>query len=76
VAKEASFMLTVSKLLRDEIVWNKELVVIEVDNVRSEMKRLEFHYDAIDNDYEVSWIEALYDEKSKTIYLLIHCVKN
>ncbi len=65
--------LTVSDLLYKEIIWNKEQVKIEKDEIISEMKRLEFHYEAIDNDYIISWIEPMYCEETKTPYLIIHC---
>jgi hypothetical protein len=41
----------------------------------TEIKRLEFHYEAIDNCYKVSWLEPMYDEENKQPYLLIHCEK-
>jgi hypothetical protein len=63
-------VITFDDLLRDELVWNKEpvMVVLEDDegnNHYSEIKRLEFHYEAIDYCYKILWIEPMYDEVNK-----------
>jgi len=69
--------LTISYLLyKEEIIWNKEMIKIEKDENISEMKRLEFHYEAIENDYIVTWIEPMYCEESKVPYLTLHCEDN
>jgi hypothetical protein len=69
--------ITVTQLLREELIWNKELVQIWFEdddgNIdRSEIKRLEFQYDAIDNEWLVSWIEP-YVNFGRYPYLIIHC---
>jgi hypothetical protein len=73
-------IITVEELLRDEWVWNKELVMIRTEDEEgngeySEIKRLEFQYEALDNCYKVEWIEPMYDHENKKPYLLIHCEK-
>lgn len=65
--------LTIPDLLHNEIIWNKEQVVIIYNDEKSEMKRLEFHYDAIDNSYRVVEIEPNYDKVTQTAYLVITC---
>lgn len=65
--------LTLTKLLYGEFIWNKEQVVIELDEQCSEMKRLEFHYDALDKDYRVTSIEPKYCEETHTPYLHLTC---
>lgn len=65
--------LTITHLLYKEIIWNKEKVVIERNGTKSEMKRLEFQYEAIDKDYIIHWIEPMYDKETDTPFLLIHC---
>lgn len=69
------YMITISDLLYHEIVWNKELVVVEIDEIKSTIKRLEFHYDAIENNYKVNYLEPMYDKNSKKPYLILHCEK-
>lgn len=68
-----SVELTISKLLYGEIIWNKEMVVINHNGKKSEMKRLEFQYDAIDNDYKVLSIEPQYCKETDTAFLIIDC---
>lgn len=70
--------LTVADLLYKGLIWNKEKVQIKLELEdgtfsESEIKRLEFQYDAIDNDYIVSFIEPEYDEVDNIAYLIINC---
>lgn len=64
--------ITVSALLYQEFIWNKERVQIHKGDFWSEITRLEFQYEAIDNDYEVCWIEPGNDETDGA-YLILHC---
>lgn len=65
--------LTITQLLYGEFIWNKEKVVIVRNDNYSDMKRLEFQYEAIDNDYIVYFIEAHYDKETDTPYLMLWC---
>jgi hypothetical protein len=65
--------LTVAQLLYQEIVWNKQKVVIDYNGKLSKCDRLEFQYEAIDNDYKVYCIEPVYNKETNTVYLLIGC---
>lgn len=69
--------ITVSQLLHEEYIWNKELVQINFENKDgsiqcSEIKRLEFQYQAIDNDYVVWFIEPYINDDGNP-YLILHC---
>jgi hypothetical protein len=65
--------VTINNLLNGELVWKKEKVKIRYNDQESEMKRLEFQYEAIDNNYEVYLIEPMYDKETATPYLLLWC---
>lgn len=68
--------LTITKLLYGGLVWNKEKVVISHNEKESEMKRLEFQYEAIDKDYKVTFIEPKYCKETDTAYLVLTCEEN
>ncbi|ASU04107.1 hypothetical protein [Bacillus phage Juan] len=66
-----------SELLHKELMWNKELVQIsyedEEGNCRlGEIKRLEFHYEEIENDFEVLWFEPLFDKDLDRCYMKVY----
>lgn len=66
-----------SDLLNKELMWNKELVQIsyednEGNHKLGEIKRLEFHYEEIENDFEVLWFEPLYDKEINKSYMKIY----
>lgn len=65
--------LTVNHLLYGDIIWNKEMCIIEKSGVQSEITRLEFQCEAIDGDYLVEEIKACYSSENEEAYLLIKC---
>jgi len=69
-------ILTITDLLYKDLLWNKEKVMIRINEKDSKIVRLEFQYDAIDDDYKIDWMEPMYCEETKTPYLKIHCYMN
>lgn len=72
--------ITLYSLLTHEIVWNKELVEIHIDDkdlgvtLSAELDRLEFQVDRVDaENLIVDFIEPTYDEVEGRSYLKITC---
>lgn len=60
----------------DFIIWKKELCILEISDsdgniIRTECKRLEFHWELLEEDLILDWLEPeIYDDKA---ILVLHC---
>lgn len=70
--------MTFREVLLDEFISKKELVQVVEDEICGEIKRMEFHYEEIDEEeckWNIDWLEPIYSYELDKTYLRLYCTR-